>query len=243
MIKRQFYLIIYQPINGYCYNSDTYFLYNFILSNLEKFKNPKGELLDVGSGSGILGLLLAKEFNEVSLNQVEIQKEFCFFSSKNAQINKIKSFLYEGSFFELDFGKKFDYIVSNPPFYHHNSIKSENENLKIARYNTNFSLDLFLKKASTILKPQGRLFFCYDVKQINDIITLLKANKFNLEALQFVHPFSHKCANLILVYAKKSSNSLTSILPPVVMFENGDYTQAVFDLFAKASTHSIKCEI
>ncbi|MFA9374886.1 MAG: methyltransferase, partial [Poseidonibacter sp.] len=45
-------MVLYQPKDGYCYNSDTHFLYNFIVQSLKKFKNIKGELLDIGSGSG-----------------------------------------------------------------------------------------------------------------------------------------------------------------------------------------------
>ena len=57
-------MLLYQPLNGYCYNSDTHFLFNFICKNLEKYKNISGELLDIGSGSGILGLLVAKKFSK-----------------------------------------------------------------------------------------------------------------------------------------------------------------------------------
>ncbi len=103
-------MVIYQPSNGYCYNSDTHFLYYFILSNLAKFKNPKGELLDVGSGSGILGLLVAKEYPQLSLNQAEIQEDFCFLSQKNATTNKIQATMYEGDFFVTQFDKKFDIV-------------------------------------------------------------------------------------------------------------------------------------
>ncbi|MDX9961718.1 MAG: methyltransferase [Aliarcobacter sp.] len=76
-------------MNGYCYNSDTHFLYNFICENLKKFKNTKGELLDIGSGSGILGLLLKKDYEKIFLNQCEIKEMFQFFSLKNSQTNKI----------------------------------------------------------------------------------------------------------------------------------------------------------
>ena len=111
-------------MNRYCYNSGTHFLYNFICENLKKYKNIKGELLDIGSGSGILGLLVSKDYNNITLNQCEIQKMFQFFWSKNSQTNKIDSNLYEGSFPAVEFGKVFDYCVSTPPFYDGNVIKS-----------------------------------------------------------------------------------------------------------------------
>lgn len=236
-------MVLYQPKDGYCYNSDTHFLYNFIVQSLKKFKNIKGELLDIGSGSGILGLLVSREYENLSLNQVELQKTFQFLSTLNAKNNKIYANLYEGSFLEKDFDKKFDICVSNPPFYHSSVIKSDNENIKIARYNDSMPLELFIKRASSILKDSGKFFFCYDVKQINEILLYLNKYKMNLESLQFVHPNSSKDATLILVYARKNSKSLTQIVKPLFVFDDKEFTKEVKSIYEKSSTHSIKVEI
>ena len=237
-------MVLYQPMNGYCYNSDTHFLYNFICENFKKYKNIKGELLDIGSGSGILGLLVAKDYNKIVLNQCEIQKMFQFFSTKNAKINDINSNLYEGSYDRINFEKSFEYCVSNPPFYHCDVIKSENECLKIARYNDSLPLENFIKKTSMILKNDGKFFFCYDAKQINEIIIILNRYKFNLEALQFVHPKVSKDATLILIYARKNSKSLTKIFNPLIVFDdNNDFTLEVQNIYKKSSTYSIKADI
>jgi tRNA1Val (adenine37-N6)-methyltransferase len=237
-------LVLYQPTNGYCYNSDTHFLYNFIVENFKKYKNIKGELLDIGSGSGILGLLVAKDFDKIKLNQCEIQKMFQFFTTKNSATNKIDSKLYEGSFEHMEFGKRFDICISNPPFYHCDVIKSDNQSLKIARYNDSLPLEIFIKKTASILNSEGKFFFCYDVKQINEILLLLNKYKFNLEALQFVHPKDSKEATLILVYAKRNSKSLTKILKPLIVFDkNNEFTVEVKEIYKKSSTHSIKVDI
>ena len=237
-------MVLYQPINGYCYNSDTHFLYNFVYENLKKYRNIKGELLDIGSGSGILGLLLAREYTKLNLNQCEIQEVFQFFSSKNAQTNKLNATLYKGSFEKVEFDKRFDICVSNPPFYHSDVIKSENESLRIARYNDSLPLEQFIKKVSTVLSGEGKFFFCYDAKQVSEILILLNKYKFNLEALQFVHPKVSKDATLILVYAKKNSKSLTKIFNPLIVFENNnDFTQEVQNIYEKSSTYSIKVSI
>ncbi|PUE66175.1 tRNA1(Val) (adenine(37)-N6)-methyltransferase [Arcobacter lacus] len=234
-------MVLYQPVNGYCYNSDTHFLFNFICENLKKYKNVKGEVLDIGSGSGILGLLVAKEYEKVNLNQCEIQTAFQFFSSKNAQTNKINATLYKGSYKDFDFDKKFDICISNPPFYHSDVIKSENESLKIARYNDSLPLKILIEKTSKILKNDGKFFFCYDCKQLNEILLLLSEYKFNLEALQFVHPKVSKDATLVLIYAKKDSKSLTKIFNPLIVFEKDNlFTKNVENIYKKSSTHSIK---
>lgn len=237
-------MLLYQPKDGYCYNSDTHFLFNFICENLKSFKNIKGELLDIGSGSGVLGLLVARDFSKLNLNQCEIQEVFQFLSQKNSQVNKISSKLYRGSFLDMNFDKEFEICVSNPPFYHSNVIKSENECLKIARYNNSLPLNDFIKKVSKVLKSGGKFFFCYDAKQLSEIIISLKENKLNLEALQFVHPNKDKDASLVMVYARKNSKSLTKVLYPLIVFENSEeFSQNVQNIYNLCATHSLKVEV
>lgn len=236
-------MILYQPSNGYCYNSDTHFLHHFILENLKKFKNTQGDLLDIGSGSGILGLLVARDHEKLNLHQCEIQESFQNLSLKNAQTNKIKTYMYKGSFKDLNFEKKFDICVSNPPFYHEDVIKTQNENLKIARYNDSLPLENFIEQTSKILKPKGKFFFCYDVKQIKDIMLILNKYKFNIESLQFVHPKEGKGATLVLVYARKNSRSLTQVQTPIFVFNGNEFTQTVQNIYKQSSTHSIKVDI
>ncbi|BAK72968.1 tRNA1(Val) (adenine(37)-N6)-methyltransferase [Arcobacter sp. L] len=236
-------MVLYQPKNGYCYNSDTHFLFYFICENFKKYKNIKGELLDIGSGSGILGLLVSNEYRKLNLNQCEIQEMFQFFSTKNAQINQINTKMYIGSYDQISFEKKFEICVSNPPFYHCDVIKSENKSLKIARYNDSLPLEKLIKRSYEILKEDGKFFFCYDSKQINEILLLLNKYKFNLEALQFVHSKVSKDATLVLIYAKKNSKTLTKIMNPLVVFdENNSFTKEVESIYEKSSTYSIKAD-
>ena len=78
-------MILYQPESGYCYNSDSLFLYDFISS----FK-PKGKVLDVGAGCGIVGLLVARDNPKVELEAVEKQVIFVEYARHNARVNKIE---------------------------------------------------------------------------------------------------------------------------------------------------------
>jgi len=237
-------MVIYQPQNGYCYNSDTHILFQFICESLKKFKNINGQLLDIGSGSGILGLLVAREYGKLSLNQCEIQEQFQFLSCKNAATNDLLANLYKGNLFEIEFDKQFDIVVSNPPFYHSSVVKSENENIKIARYNDSMPLEEFISKTSMILRDSGKFIFCYDVKQIDKIMIFLKKYKLNIETMKFLHPKADKEATIVMIYARKNSKSLMSILPPFVMFDqNGDFTKETLLVYDKCATHSIKASM
>ncbi len=227
-------MLLYQSIDGYCYNSDTLLLYDFILSF-----NPKGEILDVGSGSGILGLLIARDCN-ISLNQCEIQEKMQFLSNKNASINSIKTTLFKENFLKAEFNKKFDFVISNPPFWDSNVIQTKVDEINIARYNHHLPIKEFFKKVNLILKPRGNFIFCYDSKQIQILIQILSELKFNIETIRFVHSKITKPSSLVLIQAKKSSKSQTKILPPLYMFDNEIYTKEVEEIFKKAKTHSIK---
>ncbi|NQY22028.1 MAG: methyltransferase, partial [Campylobacteraceae bacterium] len=233
-------MLLYQPNNGYCYNSDTHFLYNFIKENLKKFKNVKGKVLDIGSGSGILGLLVCRDLEKLELNQCELQDKFESLSNINSKNNKIANTLFKGKFQEINFEKEFDICISNPPFYHSDVVKTENENIKIARYNDSLPLEDFIKKTAKILNQNGKFFFCYDVKQINDIIILLNKYKFNLEALQFLHPKKGKDATLVMVYARRNSKSLSRVIDPLYVFNGSEFTKEALDIYEKCSTQSIK---
>ncbi len=235
-------LVLYQPMNGYCYNSDTHFLYDFICTNLKKYKNIQGKLLDVGSGSGILGLLLARDFPKLQLHQCEIQEEFQFFSQKNAFTNKLDAKLHCGDFTKIEFQTQFEIIVSNPPFYHSDVIKSENTNLKIARYSDFMPLEQFIAQTSNLLTPKGRFFFCYDAKQLDTIVLFAHKYRLKIETIQALHPNRKKEASLIMIALRKSSKTPLKILPPVVMFdESNEFQKEVQELYKRCNTHSIKC--
>ncbi len=234
--------LLYQPIDGYCYNSDTLALFSFIKENLKIFKNNQGELLDIGSGSGILGILIAKEYPKLKLHSAEIQEEFIFLTKKNSQINGVISNIYEGDFQHLSFEKSFDMIVSNPPFYPSSVIQSDNKNLKRARYNDSLPLEFLIQKSAKILKDNGKFFFCYDVKLLDDIIFLSKKYGINIEALQFLHPKIDRKSTLVMVYGRKNSKSLLSILPPLIMFEGEKFTKEMEEIYKMCNTYSIKVD-
>ncbi len=230
-------MIIYQPQEGYCYNSDTIFLYHFI----RRFP-LRGNVLDVGTGSGILALLVARDF-KAQVDAIEIQEHFVHYAKINAKANKLPVTVYLGDFLHMHFAKRYDYIITNPPFYHTGVLRSKNPIIDKARYSGHMPFEKFIKKANQILKPKGGIIFCYDAKQTQTLLMHLSANKFTVEAMQFVHPNAQKEASLVMIYAKKSSKSLCAIVPPLIVFENGEYREETKRIFEEVGAYSIKCHI
>lgn len=231
-------MILYQPDQGYCYNSDSLFLYDFISS----FK-PKGRVLDVGAGCGIVGLLVARDNEKVSLEAVEKQSLFVEYATINARVNKIEYKIIKEDFLDLNEDEKYDYIISNPPFYHDGVTKSHNEILFHARYSINLPLDKFFKKVSRVLKPNSHFIFCYDASQFGDICTELHKVKMRAVDVQFIHPKIDRAASLVMVHARNGSRSFMKIYEPFISFDGSEFSQKAKDIYKKAQTQSIKCQI
>lgn len=232
------FMLLYQPQSGYCYNSDSLFLYDFINSF-----EPKGKVLDVGAGCGIVGLLVARDNPKVELEAVEKQAAFVHYATTNARVNTIAYTLYERDFLELDENVKYDYIISNPPFYHDGVTKSEDEMLFYARYNVNLPLRDFFKKVSRVLKPQSHFIFCYDASQFGVICAELEKAKLKAVDVQFVHPKIDRGASLVMVHARNGSKSLMKIWEPFISFDGDEFSAQAQEVYKKAATQSIKCQI
>ena len=230
-------MILYQPSDGYCYNSDTLFLYDFI----SKF-SPKGKVLDVGAGSGVLGLLVARDF-DVELEAVEKQSAYAFFTNKNAEVNKINLKVHELDFLHLSKDNEYDFIVSNPPFYHDNVIKSPNELKHTARYNSHLPKNEFFEHVKHLLKPRGVFVFCYDPQQLQSLNVELYNAKLTIEQIRFIYPKKGKRASLVMIKARKNSKSLAQTLEPLYAFVDDEFSNEAKEIYKKTGTHSIKCKI
>jgi tRNA1(Val) A37 N6-methylase TrmN6 len=218
---------LFQPEQGYRYNSDTLLLYDFITSF-----TPKGVLLDVGCGCGILGLL--------HVNLLDIQAQNCEISKANAEANhlEIASFTCK-DFLEAKFEHKFDMIVSNPPFYHKGGVKSENDALSLSRHSSALPFASFASKVTKALSNRGYFYFCYDAKQLDSLMAILLANGLNVEDLCFVHPKEEKEASLVLIRARKNSKTLCKIHPPLFIYAGEIFSPRVQAIFERSQTKSV----
>lgn len=225
---------IHQYENGYRYTSDVMYLYDFI----SKF-NPKGNLLDVGCGSGILGFLIKRDFKNIKLTSIDIQKEHIDLALKNSFENNIDVDIVQDDFKTYRSDQKFDFIISNPPFYIHNTKQSLDVRLQTSRYANHLPLKIFFLQSYKLLNSKGNLIFCYDSKQIENILYEIHNSKLKVCDIRFVHSNENSESKLVLIRAKKDSNSLATIHPPLFIHENKNYTLEVKDIFKRANTKSV----
>ena len=228
-------MFLYQPTSGYCYNSDSIFLYDFI----SNFK-PKGTLLDVGCGVGIISLLLSRDFN-IETSIIDKQEKMLNYAKHNYVLNNLEVKSYLGDFTMFETADKFDTIISNPPFYDPRVQQSENTHLNIARYAHHLPIEAFVVKVKKLLKPRGYFIFCYDAKQVDLLLHYLQKHGINPETIQFVHSKLDRESKLVMIAARMGSKSMMQVLPPFVVFDDDSiYRQKAQDAFIKANTNSIK---
>lgn len=231
-------LKIYQLHDGYCYNSDSLFLYDFA----KNFIKNKSTLLEIGSGSGVVGLLCAREF-EMDATMIEIDPHMVFLSKINAVCAKINTDVTCIDFLEFEANKKFDVIISNPPFYRLGIIGATNNRIRVARNEEFLPFEKFCMKAKKLLKPQGSLIFCYDAKESHRVFYTLKDIGFNPEVARFVYPRTDKDATLLLCKARINTKSSLKILPPLITHHSSsqlDNTDEVKKIYKDTNTYSIK---
>ena len=230
-------MLFYQPDEGYRFNSDSIFLYDFVTSFA-----PRGSLLDVGAGVGVIGLLLSRDFG-LDLTMVEIQEKMASYARINAKINGIDANIVVQDFLEFEEKGRFDTVVSNPPFYHSEVVQSDDEHINRCRYNVHLPIEPFIAKVKRCLKPRGHLFFCYDPSQLMALSVALDRAGLRIEDIRFVHPKKDRPAKLVMIHARNRSRARARIWPPFIVYDGMSYGEEAKKIFQKARTHTIKCRI
>ena len=250
---------IFQLKDGYRYNSDSLFLWDFARKNCS-FKASQS-LLDVGCGCGILGLLLARDFN-CALSCIDIQPQNCELAQINARANDIKASIICADFFKdwesgnsripSDFNENsripsqsfqrsqgFERIICNPPFYDFGG-ENKNAHKNTSRNASSFDISAFASKCSKLLAPKGELVLCYDARLIDRLLQALLEAGLKPIKLAFLHSKPSKPANVVLVVAKKGAKSPLCVFGSLFACnENGAHTDFAKEVFIQADLTSV----
>lgn len=228
-------LKIIQNKNGFCFGIDS-----VLLSDFAKDIRNNSTVLDLGTGTGILGILLCGKTNLSKIYGVEIQEEVSEMANRSIKLNNLedKFQIINDNIKNLPSYFKecsFDAIVSNPPYKKDNSgIKNESEVKLISRHEITASLEDFISISSKMLKNNGSLYMVHRPERLSDLFCLLK--KYNLEPknLRMVHSYSNSKPKLILVKATKNAKSFLNIEKPLIIYNNdGTYTDEIFKIYNK----------
>lgn len=209
---------LYQLKDGFRFSVDPIILVDFFEGN----KN--GKILDIGSGNGIIPILLAKKKNMENIFGVEIQEISANIFKKNLELNNLekKITILNDDVKNIKYGNFFDYIISNPPYMEVDGKKiSDNENKKIARHEICLDLEGLIKNSKRLLKPRGELFLVHRSYRFIEIAKILEENKFSIKRVCFVYFDRKKASNLVLIQASKGRKNILRIENPIFLEEKG----------------------
>ncbi len=230
-------LFCLQHANGYRFSIDPVLLAHFV--RLGKDEN----ILDLGAGCGILGLILLYRASDRirSLTAFELQAGLAELARDNIRLNKFQKqmLVVEGDLCEI---KKFlkpescTTVVCNPPFYPLGGGRpSCNKESEIARHQVSCTLTDILKAAATIVKNRGRVYLVYPADGIGSLLALLPRQGLTAKRLQLIYscPDTETGARLLLLEAVKNGGDGIKILPPFYIYDekNGNYSEAMQRLY------------
>lgn len=143
-------------------------------------------ILDIGTGTGVIALMLAQRFPEATIHAVEIDQQAAETANKNFQFSVFSERLTinHTSIEQYEYAQQFDLIVSNPPFFV-NDLKSEEFRKGIARHADDDFFSMLIRKSSGLLADEGMIWLILPVKQADEVIGI--AAYYNLSLAERIH--------------------------------------------------------
>ncbi len=225
-------LRLYQHTKGYRFSIDAVLLASF------SAQRAQGAVVDLGTGSGIIPVLLARHPACSRITGIEIQPDLAALARKNIELNSctctadiicadIKNLM------NLLPAEGFDAAVANPPFYRVGTgrVNPDTQNAG-ARHEIHATIDDFVSAASRLLRRGGRFLTVYGAARVVDLISALRAKSIEPKKLRAVQPGAGEPATMVLVEAVKGAGIEMSIEPPMILYaRQGEYTPEVQNIF------------
>ena len=223
---------IIQKKSGFCFGIDAVLLANFV----DAYKNES--VLDLGTGTGIIPILLTAKKSPGKITGIEIFEEMVQMAKASVKLNnledriEIRSMDIKEAKNKLN-NKLFDIVVSNPPYTKYGGgITNESEYKKIARHEILCTLEDLISSASKLTKQYGRFYMVHRPNRLVDIISLMRAYKLEPKLMRFVYPKAGKKPNLVLIMGIKSSRPQMEILPSLYVYnKDGAYTKEIIEIY------------
>lgn len=228
-LQRNGYKIIQNPA-GFCFGMDA-----VLLSGFTRVKDGE-RVLDLGTGTGIIPILLEAKTQGSHFSGLEIQKSMAEMARRSVKMNGLEQKIdivtgdikKAGQIFNR---ASFDVITCNPPYMNHShGLKNPELPKAIARHEVLCSLEDVVREAAGLLKPGGRFYLVHRPHRLIEIITALTYYKLEPKRMKLVHPYINKDANMVLIEAIRGARSMIKVESPIIVFQgySGEYDPPVY---------------
>lgn len=230
-LQRKGYKII-QNKNGFCFGMDAVLLSAFALVK------PDERAVDLGTGTGIVPILLEARNPGIHSIGLEIQEEMADMAGRSVLLNHLeeKIIIVNGDIKEasrLLGAASFDVVTSNPPYMNdQHGLKNPYLPKAIARHEVLCTLDDVARETAKLLRPGGRFYMVHRPHRFIEIISALKKYRMEPKRMRMVHPFVNKEANMVLIEAVRGGKSMMKVEAPMIVYkEPGVYTDEIYTIY------------
>lgn len=230
-LQRNGYRIIQNP-ERFCFGMDAVLLAGFA-------KDAAGKrLLDIGTGTGILPLLLEARTEILQLFGLEIQEESADMARRSVKLNgleeKIK--IVTGDIKEADKlfeAASFDVITCNPPYMiGQHGLQNAEMTKTIARHEVCCTFQDIAEMTAKLLKPGGHFYLVHRPFRLAEILVTLSCSKLEPKRMQLVYPFADKEPNMVLIEAVRGGRPRMTVGKPLIVYESpGVYTEEIYNIY------------
>lgn len=219
---------ILQRPKGFCFGMDSVLLASFAS------RRKCGRAVDLGTGSGVLPLLISARIPGIYFDAVEIQPEIADMASRTMQICRMAEQICVHQMDLRDAPRalgfeQYDLAVCNPPYGKAGAslINAEAER-RTARHEGEASIDDICRAAFSLLRNGGRFALVFPVQRFLELLDAMRAARIEPKRVQFIHPMWDKQPNLFLVEGMKGVNAGLHFMPPLYIRDaNGNETEAL----------------
>jgi tRNA1Val (adenine37-N6)-methyltransferase len=221
-------LTVLQPCKGYRFSIDA------ILLAATVTPQPGENLLDLGTGCGIIALILALRYPALHISAVEIQPDLAFAARQNVAENRMDArvAVIQADLRTLPSPQiqgPFDWVISNPPFRRPDSGRINPDSQRaVARHEIEVNMEQLMACAGRMLRTGGRFVTIYPAERAADLIERMRLAEIEPKLIQTVHSRCGQDAKLVLAQGIKGGRPGSRIAAPLVVYQpDGSYTKTV----------------
>ena len=225
---------IIQNPSCFCFGMDAVLLSNFTVGK------AGARVIDLGTGTGVIPLLMKAKGKGADFTGLEIQHEMAEMAERSIRLNHVEDScrIVEGDIKnvrELFSSGSFDIVTSNPPYISESSgLLNPNSSVNIARHEILVKLEDVISSAAYLLNTGGSFNMVHKPFRIPEIIEILKRYKLEPKRMQLVQPYADKEPNMVLIEAVKGAGAFCKVLPTLVVYgEDRNYTPELLRYYGK----------
>ena len=228
-------LKIIQNKEGFCFGIDS-----VLLSDFAKNIENNSLVLDLGTGTGIIPILLCGKTNLKKVIGVEVQEKIAEMAKRSIKLNNLEARFQVINENILNLkniyqNQTFDVVVTNPPYKKKNSgIINENKEKLISRHEIEADLADFIKVSKDLLKDKGEFYMVHRPERLVDILSIMRKEKLEPKVLRMVYSNKNKEPKLVLIKGIKNAKPFLKVEKNLYIYdENGNYTDEILEIYNK----------